>query len=106
MIYRSTKNALAMLLMKLRLQSACITTNNCLSFRHQQPLIVSDCIRDVLKALKDGLVPHHLGYHRFTRESLLSNHMSSYFTKVLDIPDDSIVTILDGTYLYVEVTIA
>jgi len=54
----------------------------------------------------DGFVPRNLEYHRLTRESLLSNHMSSYFTKVLDIPEDSIVTILDGTYLYVEVTIA
>jgi len=65
--------------------------------------VVSDCIRDVLMALKSGFVDRHLGYRHISRELLQASHMSRYFSRVLELPEDSLVTILDGTYLYVEV---
>jgi len=66
--------------------------------------VVSDCIRDVLLALKSGFVDRHLGYRHISRERLQATHMSRYFSRVLELPEDSLVTILDGTYLYVELS--
>jgi len=65
--------------------------------------VVSDCMRDVLVALKAGFVDRHVGYRHITRELLQERHMSRYFSRVLELPEDSLVTILDGTYLYLEV---
>jgi len=92
-----------MLLMKLRLQ----LSQRIIAFLFdiRNPSVVSDSIRDVLKALKDGFVNQHLGYNHTSRENLQKSHMSHYFSKVLELPPESLVTILDGTYLYVEVLI-
>jgi len=98
---RSTKNAVAIFLMKLRLG----LSQRILAFLFdiRNASVVSDCVRDVLMALKSGFVDRHLGYQHISREFLQASHMSRYFSKVLELPEDRLVTILDGTYLYVEV---
>jgi len=86
--------------MKLRLQISQRIIAFLFDIKHQS--IVSDCIRDVLTALMEDFVPKHLGYSHVKREDLQSTHMSRYFRRILNVPEDSLVTILDGTYIYVE----
>jgi len=96
---RSTRNALAIFMAKIRLG----VSNRFLGFLFgMSDRRVSDTITAVSKVLEDHFVPNHLGYNHLTRDEIKTNHTPSLSNALYRVADDSIVLILDGTYIYIQ----
>jgi len=100
MVNRCSRNALAMLLIKMRLNFSLRII--AFLFDVKNISTVSDSIHAALKSL-EPFVRKHLGYGHKTREQFLDQHSRQFFTKVLGLSETSLISILDGTYLYCEV---
>lgn len=97
---RSTRNALAIFLMKMRLD----LSQHVLSFLfgiHSQPT-VSKIIKSVVTVLEKNFVPKYTGYDHIDRNELLNMHMTRFHQNVLKLDSDRLVLILDGTYFYIQ----
>lgn len=97
---RSSRNAVAMLLMKLRLNVSQRVLAH--MFHVENISVVSDAIDSVSKILETNFVPKFLGYDHVTREDVLELHSVPAFQTLLEKEDDQLILILDGTYLYVQ----
>jgi len=96
---RKAKNALAMFLVKLRLD----LPQELLGFffdMESQPR-VSDTLKSVSAALMDSFVPKYLGVNHITRSDYIRHHKSEFVQKLFEVEDDKLVAILDGTYVYI-----
>jgi len=100
-VYRSTRNALAMFLMKLRLNVSQRVIAFLFDCKHQST--VSEAFKTVLDTLCGSFTDSHVGYRHQSREQFMANHMKMFFTKVLGLNEQQMVLLLDGTYLYSEV---
>lgn len=97
---RSSRNALAIFLMKLRLNLSQAVLSVLFNIKNQ--CTISRIIKTVMKSLKKNFVPKYHGYNHISREDILQKHSSDYFSKMLNTNDDNLVLILDGTYFYIE----
>jgi len=59
-------------------------------------------IQKILSGLLPVFVNDNIGFAHISREGL-RNHMRAFYNNVLGLSQGSIVLILDGTYLFVEV---
>lgn len=105
---RSAINALAMFLMKLRLDVSQDVLALLFNIRNKRAqATVSETLDAVAAALTENFVPKHLGYHRLNDPVFRQSNLSPYATKLLK-PDHSatdsnnLIIILDGTYLYLQ----
>ncbi|OXA38533.1 hypothetical protein Fcan01_26735 [Folsomia candida] len=97
---RSVRNSLAIFLMKLRLNLSQRVIAFLFGILHQST--ISETISSVLKSLLASFAPLYTGYGHKTRQELFDQHMRPFFTSILGVPPESLILILDGTYLFVE----
>jgi len=71
-------------------------------FRLPHQSYVSKIIQKILSGLLPVFVKDNIGFDHISREGL-REHMRAFYNNVLGLPQESIVLILDGTYLFVEV---
>jgi len=100
-VYRSTRNALAMFLMKLRLNVSQRVIAFLFDCKHQST--VSEAFSTILDSLSGSFTDTYVGYKHKTRMQFMTQHMKMFFTKVLGINEEQMILLLDGTYLYCEV---
>ena len=96
---RKPKNALAMFLMKLKLD----LSQEFLGFFfeiHSQPR-VSDTLKAVASALMESFVPQFLGVNHLIRNEYSLNHKSQFVHRRFEIEGNNIAAIIDGTYVYI-----
>ncbi len=48
-------------------------------------------------------VPHYLGFDHVSRQDVVNKHSSPLAQRLLSGQSDTVVLVVDGTYLYVEV---
>jgi hypothetical protein len=65
-------------------------------------MCVSDSINSVSKALHEHFVPNFLGFNHLSRDEAISKHGRTMFKELFETPDDTMFTIFDGTYLYID----
>ncbi|CAL8076174.1 unnamed protein product [Orchesella dallaii] len=95
---RSTRNALAIFLAKLRLG----VSQEFLGFLFgMDKRRISDAITSITNALEEHFVPKFLGYKHIRREDV-KNHTPELVTEMYNVDPDNIVLILDGTYIYIQ----
>ncbi|CAL8083599.1 unnamed protein product [Orchesella dallaii] len=95
---RSTRNALAIFLAKLRLGVA----HEFLGFLFgMDKRRISDAITSVTSALEEHFVPKYLGHPHITREDIKA-HTPDLVNELYKIDEDNIALILDGTYIYIQ----
>ncbi|OXA46688.1 hypothetical protein Fcan01_18211 [Folsomia candida] len=97
---RTIRSALAMFLMKLRLNISQRVLAFLFGIKNQST--VSESISAVLDALMSTFVPLHSGYNHITREDLHEKHMRRFYTEILGVPPESLILILDGTYIFTQ----
>ena len=96
---RTSRNALATYLIKLRLnlpQEAIAILFGVAS----QPR-VSETIKAVSDSIFARFTPHCLGFAHLTNMQI-QQHQSKYLQAIFDLPEDSKIVIADGTYIYIE----
>jgi len=109
-INRSKRNAVAMLLIQLRLNLS--QKMICLLFGIQKQERVSATLEAALSALEKDFIPKYLGLSHITREELLEKHSVPAFDKLLlsrvddeegaPLEDKRLQLIFDATYLYIQ----
>lgn len=98
-IHRSPRNALAIFLIKLRLDLSQRMIGYL--FGLPQPK-VSTTIKRVAKLLDENFVPLNLGYKHLSRDEFLKSQDSEFARRLLRVPPGSIILVLDGTYIYTQ----
>ncbi len=98
-IHRSPKNALAICLMKLRLDISQQLIGHMFGIPQRK---VSQTISRVAKLLDEKFVPLNYGYTHKSRSELLESHDSEFARRLLNVPAGSVILVLDGTYLYTQ----
>jgi len=63
---------------------------------------VSTAIEAVSNALLKNFVPSYLGYEHLTRDQVLEQHTPPSVSKIAETGTNSIVIVLDGTYLQID----
>ena len=96
---RSAENALAILLIKLRLDLPQSVIALLFGVDSQQR--VSETIKHVAETLDKVFVPQNLGYGHRSREELME-HDSDFFHEILETPPESLHKIVDATYLHIQ----
>ncbi len=98
---RSIRNALGLFLTKLRLgvSNKVLTT----MFQFSNPMAVSRTLATVRQAMLSNFVPRYLGFSSISRQEVINNHSSPLATRLLTDNQDTVVLVVDGTYLYVQV---
>jgi hypothetical protein len=96
---RNKANAVALLLMKLRLDLSQKVL--ALLFGISSQPRVSQTISHVAEVLDKYYVVHHVGFGHITREQALS-HNSGFSHAILQSPQDSLHLTIDGTYIDVQ----
>jgi hypothetical protein len=96
---RSSRNALAMLLMVLRNN---VTQEFVASLFNTTQRIVSASIDSVCTALSEEFVPQYLGYLHLTREEALERHSVKLTNGVLGEDSSHLCVMADATYCYIE----
>ncbi|OXA46405.1 hypothetical protein Fcan01_18813 [Folsomia candida] len=94
---RTIRSALAIFLMKLRLNISQRVLAFLFGIKNQST--VSESISAVLDALLSTFVPLHSGYNHITREDLHEKHMRKFYTEILGVPPESLILILDDGYI-------
>jgi hypothetical protein len=99
---RTTRDALAILLMKLRLNLSQSTLAFLFKIKDQSS--VSKILANVSASLACIFVPKYLGFaqQNMPRELALTEQTPSHVQKVLELGEDSVTLVMDGTYLYIE----
>ena len=98
---RSLRNAIGLFLTKLRLgiSNRVLTT----IFQFSNPKAVSRTITAVRQAMLTHFVPHYLGFNHISRQEVINNHSSPLATRLLTDKPNTVVLVIDGTYLYIQV---
>lgn len=96
---RSRENALAILLMKLRLDLSQAVLALLFGFKSQAS--VSSTISKVAEVVDKHYASLHVGYEHITREEALT-HTSEFFHQILQTPTDSLHLTIDGTYIDIQ----
>ena len=96
---RSGKNALAMLLIKLRMDISQTQIGVLFGLDQQR---VSEAIDQVSLQLNQHFVPHYLGYQHISKTDLAAQHSTVLSSVLTRSERDQAVVILDGTYFYVQ----
>jgi hypothetical protein len=98
---RSIRNALGLFLTKLRLgiSNKVLTT----IFQFSNPKAVSRTLSTVRQAMLSEFVPRYLGFDNISRQDVINNYSSPLATKLLSEKPNTVVLVVDGTYLYVQV---
>ena len=96
---RSVRNALAIFLVKLRLDISQRAIGNLFGIRSQK--VVSETISAVGKCLENYFVKKYLGFENITREQIINQHTVKIVNKLFQLENNACV-IMDGTYLYIE----
>jgi hypothetical protein len=105
---RSVRSALALFLMKLRLDIPQNVLAVLFGIDHQST--VSSIIDSVSSVLDKEFAPFSLGfdkmpdgtYMNMSREEAISKHNRKLFHELFNVPDDKLFFIIDGTYLYIQ----
>jgi hypothetical protein len=100
---RSIRTALAILLCKLRLG----LSNSLLAIMFQLPnkRTVSRSLESIRLALMARFVRNNLGFHHITRDEIINRHTSTIAKALLcDDEPDTAVVVVDGTYIYIQVS--
>jgi hypothetical protein len=105
---RSVRSALALFLMKMRLDIPQNVLGLLFGIDHQST--VSSIIDSVSNVLDKEFVPYCLGfdkmpngtYMNMSREEAINNHNRKLFHQLFDVPEDKLFYIIDGTYLYIQ----
>ncbi|XP_021965136.1 uncharacterized protein LOC110860413 [Folsomia candida] len=99
---RTIRNALAIFLMKLRLDLPQRILAFLFGIEHQSR--ISDVLRSVTASLVKRFVPHFLGYSptHITREEIALKHTSPFVRTLINLPPENICLVFDATYLYLE----
>lgn len=97
-INRSVHTAVGCLLTKLRLG----LSNNVLAtlFSFSDKRIVGHILESARQSLVKNFVPGHLGFEHISRERIIRDHTRPLAKYLLTGGKDSVVLILDGTYIY------
>jgi hypothetical protein len=96
---RKKENALAVLLMKMRLD----VSQNVLAllFGFSSQARVSDTISHVADILDKNYAIHHVGFGHLTRDEALQ-HNSGFFHAIIKTPPESLHLTVDGTYIDIQ----
>ncbi|CAF3381748.1 unnamed protein product [Rotaria socialis] len=98
---RTSRTAIAMLLVKLRLGISHETL--CTLFGLENKRQVSRILDSANIALKQHFVPKYLGFNHITREEILKEHTRPLAQQLLANNDpNKAIIILDGTYVYIQ----
>ncbi|CAF4454588.1 unnamed protein product [Rotaria magnacalcarata] len=100
---RSIRTALAILSCKLRLGLSL----NILAVLFQLPdkKAVSRSLKTVRTALMTRFVPSNLGFNHITRQEIIDQHTSTMARRLMcDAESNTAIVVIDGTYLYIQVT--
>ncbi|CAF4907643.1 unnamed protein product, partial [Rotaria socialis] len=98
---RSIRNALAILLCKLRLGLSL----NILAVLFQLPdkKAVSRSLKTVRTALMTRFVPSNLGFNHITRQEIIDQHTSTMARRLMcDAESNTAIVVIDGTYIYMQ----
>ncbi|CAF5196082.1 unnamed protein product, partial [Rotaria magnacalcarata] len=98
---RSIRNALAILLCKLRLGLSL----NILAVLFQLPdkKAVSRSLKTVRTALMTRFVPSNLGFNHITRQEIIDQHTSTMARRLMcDAESNTAIVVIDGTYIYIQ----
>jgi len=96
---RTTKDALGMYLMKLRLNMP--QEAIAIFFGVSSQSRVSETIAAVADSIYTRFTPQYLGFGHLTSEEL-QKHQSKYLQAIFDLEPDSNLVIADGTYIYID----
>jgi hypothetical protein len=98
---RSLRNAVGLFLTKLRLgvSNKVLTT----IFQFSNSKAVSRTLTAVRQAMLLNFVPHYLGFDHVSRQDVINKHSSPLAQRLLSEKPDTVVLVIDGTYLYVQV---
>jgi hypothetical protein len=98
---RSFRNAVGLFLTKLRLglSNKVLTT----IFQFSNAKAVSRTITTVRQAMLTNFVPHYLGFNHISRQEVIHKHSSPLATQLLSDKPNTVVLVIDGTYLYIQV---
>jgi hypothetical protein len=98
---RSIRNAVGLFLTKLRLgiSNKVLTT----IFQFSNAKAVSRTLSTVRQAMISEFVPLYVGFNNITRQDIINNHSSPLATRLLSADPNSVVLVIDGTYLYMQV---
>lgn len=98
---RSFRNAVGVFLTKLRLgiSNKVLTT----IFQFSNPKAVSRTLTAVRQAMLTHFVPYYLGFNHISRQEVIDNHSSPLATRLLTDKPNTVILVIDGTYLYVQV---
>jgi len=94
---RSTLDALAMYLMKLRTNLSQEALG--ILFGYSSQSRVSTTIKSVALSLNTRFTQQFIGFNHLNREGFLS-HQMKFLNRILDLPDNAVIVISDGTYFY------
>ncbi|CAL8113575.1 unnamed protein product [Orchesella dallaii] len=97
---RSAKTALAIFLAKLRLGVSQDVLAKLFGVKNQPN--VSKVIHRIAKLLEQHFVPQNLGVGHMSREVIENVHNPTFVRQMFEVPNENIVLILDGTYVYIE----
>jgi len=101
-INRSPEVAIACLLMKLKLGISNAVIASMLGIDNKRK--VSQIIHSARLATAKHFVPHYLGLNHMTRRNVIEKHTSYVASRLLTENRDTCILILDGTYLYIQVS--
>jgi len=73
-------------------------------FRLPHQSFISKMIRNVTQEMTTRFIPQNIGLQHISRDDLMKFHMRPSYAKVLGLPATAFVAILDGTFLFIEVT--
>jgi hypothetical protein len=96
---RCPENALALLLMKLRMDVSQKVLAFLFGIKSQES--VSHTISHVAEILNTHYVPYHLGFQHLSREEAKA-HDSNFFHSILQTPPETLHLTMDATYLYIQ----
>ncbi|CAF4633414.1 unnamed protein product [Rotaria magnacalcarata] len=97
---RSSRSAIACLLVKLRLGLSNDVLATLFGFRNRRD--VGHVLDSARKALIKCFVPKHLGFNHNSREDVITNHTRPLAKRILADGEDKAILILDGTYIYIQ----
>lgn len=100
---RSIRTAVAILLCKLRLG----LSNGVLAILFQLPnrRTIARSIESARRALMNSFVSNNVGFDHVNREEIIRQHTSSIAQKLMcDDDPDTAILVVDGTYLYIQVS--
>ena len=100
--HRSVRTAIGINLWKLRLG----LSNSLLTIMFELPdkRVVSRIINSARQALLESFVPYNLGFNHITRQEIIDLNTTTIARELMcDGGEDTVVVVVDGTYIYIQV---